>query len=538
MKRLDRSNGLGAFFISPTVWATEQIMPDKVSSKDKKAQQARSQRYGISVRDDGNVTKPSKWESVSDSQWGDPVNYMYPVPDKAHAANAKSRFTQNKGEYDTRSRAAVMRRLNRLLRKYGLEPMKSDEETEDTQDFNGLLIGRIQLEDEGNDEGGVLIPAARLATFNHPWYGKMFFDEDLFESFIDNWQSDVLGTQLAIDAEHRRNGMLGGMALGWIDKLELNQDDGIFYIHGQPTDVGKQHLGNTYKYASIEYDPNFKDQETGIEYGPVLIAVAATNHPFVHRNPPMVQNESPTFAFGNVEQTDSGVYYYVWPSTTTGATTTANTSGTYITIVNDAEEAIDDSESVEENISEESTMPDEKKPAVQQPTEQTPAAPATPPAARVEYLELPDGTRISASDVAQMQKKTAMLAQNLKDARISEICGTALDRGVAPVVVNCARQYLSQLDMDAENAVTLDTGEPNEAPRQLNQFNAVAHLLSLVPGRIGEVTYTNPGQQPQQDVPKNVVVDGKDDMTLEEAEELARKRRKDLGIDLGDETEL
>ncbi len=42
----------------------------------KAAQKARSARYGIGVKDGGNVTKPSKWSSVPDGQWGDPVNKM------------------------------------------------------------------------------------------------------------------------------------------------------------------------------------------------------------------------------------------------------------------------------------------------------------------------------------------------------------------------------------------------------------------------------------------------------------------------------
>lgn len=53
---------------------------------------ARSSRYGISVVEGKPVTKPSRWSSLADSQWGDPVNYAYPVPDVARARSAISRF--------------------------------------------------------------------------------------------------------------------------------------------------------------------------------------------------------------------------------------------------------------------------------------------------------------------------------------------------------------------------------------------------------------------------------------------------------------
>lgn len=59
---------------------------------DKDAQEARSKKYSIGIKDGGNVTKPSKWKDVPDEQWGDPVNYRYPMKDKAHADNAASRF--------------------------------------------------------------------------------------------------------------------------------------------------------------------------------------------------------------------------------------------------------------------------------------------------------------------------------------------------------------------------------------------------------------------------------------------------------------
>src|SRR6266702_1642757 len=58
----------------------------------KATQKARCARAGISPKEGGNVTKPGKWASVPDSQWGDFCNYAYPMPDLSHANNAASRW--------------------------------------------------------------------------------------------------------------------------------------------------------------------------------------------------------------------------------------------------------------------------------------------------------------------------------------------------------------------------------------------------------------------------------------------------------------
>src|SRR5579859_7766330 len=79
------------------VLASMDTLKSRLSQKaatqaDKDAQEARSKKYGIGIKDGGNVTKPSEWKDVPDSAWGDPVNYRYPMPDKAHADDAASRF--------------------------------------------------------------------------------------------------------------------------------------------------------------------------------------------------------------------------------------------------------------------------------------------------------------------------------------------------------------------------------------------------------------------------------------------------------------
>jgi hypothetical protein len=96
--------------------------------KGRAAQKARAAKYGIAILAQGHVTKPGKWSSVPDSKWGDPVNYRYPMPDKAHAANAASRFGQEKGFY--RGKGVVGKRIERGEKSAGVEAKQKGDEME------------------------------------------------------------------------------------------------------------------------------------------------------------------------------------------------------------------------------------------------------------------------------------------------------------------------------------------------------------------------------------------------------------------------
>lgn len=439
----------------------------------------------MAVRQDGNVTKPKQWASLPLSQWGDPVNFLFPVPDKSHASNAKARFTQNKGKYDAGSRNVVRRRLNRLLRKFDIDPLESDDsdiEESDEEEFTGTLVGQIQLDKSGKSQkGDILIPAARIATFSHPWYGKLYFDEDLFESFQDNFATGVLGTELAVDAEHRRNGMLRGMALGWMTDLEMEGE--VFNIIADSTKTGRQYIGEEYRYASIEYAPNFVDQETGIEYGETLVAVAATNHPFVHRNKPIGQ---PSLEF---EQTPSGVVYFVMPGLNGGAQNVLHFSkgGT--------------------------TMPDELD------FGETDG-----------LITLSDGRQVSVDVVEQALDRSKTQSVQLKKSRIEAALEAAKGRNVPIVLVNIANQILEATDPEAPATINLKITEKDE-PKKLNMFEVVCKLLEVAPGRGGKspVTWSTQGEGPKTSKNGHNHYQSDDsDMTPEEAEELARKRREEL----------
>lgn len=91
------------------------------SDDDKKAQEARSKKYHIGIKDDTNVTKPGAFKDVPDSEWGDPVNYSYPMPDKAHADAAASRWgdESNRVDYTQAEQDIISARIEKRQADFG-----------------------------------------------------------------------------------------------------------------------------------------------------------------------------------------------------------------------------------------------------------------------------------------------------------------------------------------------------------------------------------------------------------------------------------
>jgi cation transport regulator ChaB len=81
--------------------------------KAKEAQEERSRRYGISIKEGGNVTKPSEWEAVADEDFLDPVNYRYPCPDAEQTRAAAHYWARedNQAQYSQEERKIIDERL-------------------------------------------------------------------------------------------------------------------------------------------------------------------------------------------------------------------------------------------------------------------------------------------------------------------------------------------------------------------------------------------------------------------------------------------
>jgi hypothetical protein len=497
-------------------------------AKAQKEQEKRSRRYGIGIRDDGNLAKPKEWANLRDSQFGDPVNYLYPVADSKGATEAKRLFKEETELYENRSVWVVRGRLNRLLRKYSVEPMKASDD-EPRQELTTPRSGSrffaevIQEELDKNDPhyGLLKIPAARHAVLTHPWWGDIHLDDDLFDSFIDNWQTDVIGFELAIDASHDPD----QGALAWVKDIEINGDS--FDLWVDPTILGVSTLGSVWKYASIEYREDYVDPETLVSYGPTLLGCAATNRPFVHR-----QEEIQVLSLGSRQCDD-------WQ-----CKLSLKTEDTMEVTFDDADIIAGDSGNEEEATvledvgltEQEDASPaepvSESTPSVAEPQPDPVAISTQQPAGVVEN----NGVTLSRAEVERLLEQNEALLRREHERDVADVCERASARGVAPVVVATARQVLSAAQPSAPATIALSVpGEQGQdVTKEVNFFGAVSELMSLIPGYIEANDPLSYQYQEDRSTADNVTgnpYDGDDsEMTLEEAEEAARKRRQELNI--------
>lgn len=73
------------------------------------------------------VLRSATRKSLPSSTFGLPGSRKYPMPDKAHAANAKARATQQvkAGNLSSSSAAQIRAKANRILGKSGTAPLKT-----------------------------------------------------------------------------------------------------------------------------------------------------------------------------------------------------------------------------------------------------------------------------------------------------------------------------------------------------------------------------------------------------------------------------
>jgi len=425
-----------------------------------------------------------------------------------------------------------------LCRKYEVDPIQNSSGTNGAE-FSQFMIGVIELAapDDEVHPGLMRIPAVREATLEHPWWGTLHFDQDLFESFIDNWQTNVVGYDLAVDPDHDPH----QGALAWVRDIAIEGEK--FFLWVEPTSIGDGVLGDVWRYASIEYTEDFVDPETGVSYGPTLLGCGATNRPFVHRQDAIqVLSQDVLDTQGEIPS-GSSIILLANPKTEVDAMDVMydDEGG----IVQGAIEADTPDADVElsQPASEPVNDPVESEPVNEQPAEpDAPAATPTPPAVQVhtptqpaQAISLADGTVVTANQVAELMRSNAQLHERDHSRTVEEVTGAALARGVAPVVVGTAKQILSATNPLAEPTITLSVpGDDGETSKVVNLFNAIVEMLTLVPGRIEDepLSYAHSTETPPGGIVANSDNPYADSalMTPEEAEEAARERRKQLNI--------
>ncbi len=85
-------------------------------------QKARSRKHGIGIKEGGNVTKPEQYRDVADEDFGDPVNFRYPLDEKhIHAALAYWAKAHDREGYDREEVRKITRRIVGAAKRHGVK---------------------------------------------------------------------------------------------------------------------------------------------------------------------------------------------------------------------------------------------------------------------------------------------------------------------------------------------------------------------------------------------------------------------------------
>ncbi len=88
----------------------------------KAAHEARSKTHGIAMKPDGHRTKPGKYSDVPDDEFGDPVNFRYPL-DEEHIQQALSYWgmPKNREQYSKEEVHKITGRILAAAKKHGIQ---------------------------------------------------------------------------------------------------------------------------------------------------------------------------------------------------------------------------------------------------------------------------------------------------------------------------------------------------------------------------------------------------------------------------------
>jgi cell division protein FtsB len=287
------------------------------------------------------------------------------------------------------------------------------------------------------------------------------------DTMIRNFHARVLRRDVPLDEMHLTD--QGGHALGWFVDLRWGSEgqglpgapepDGkgpILYGRVRYNRLGIQKLTDEeYKYLSPQYHLNYVDKETGIAYGPTLLAVAATNNPFLRIR--SIQGEP---APAPVVLTD-------------GLVGTRRRR-------RDGREGHRDGHELSEEAKAMTTVEmqpiEPMQPQVQVQVQARSGQPGEQSAPEVQLTEqiaaLSEQNRRLAAEVARLREERHR-------ERVERFISEQVGRGVPPAVTAIARAILLNCSPDAEAVIALS--DAPDAPK-VNLFEAVQELVRVIEG--------------------------------------------------------
>jgi len=132
------------------------------------------------------------------------------------------------------------------------------------------------------------IPVGRIGEWKHPKYGTIKMSQQTFDDMVRNFKAKTIGRDPFVRIGHdKAEDLTFGTAAseGWVRGLE--QEGDVLFALADPTNpqVVEHVKSQRFRYASPEYQDNYRSKEDGSLKGAVLEAIALTNEPFLTRLP-------------------------------------------------------------------------------------------------------------------------------------------------------------------------------------------------------------------------------------------------------------
>jgi cation transport regulator ChaB len=179
---------------------------ESMMEKARLAQEARYKEYNIAVKDGGNITKPSEYADVPDSEFLDAVNYKYPVDTMEHALAADRYFgkPKNQEQYSTSEIAIINKKLDSVKKKFDIAQPMNHSEFSGFEDWVEIFKGGKQVDSNGVEHDG----------------------DSLIDNAINTFNPLVHEPPLRLD--HKE-----GPAYGWVNELKSENKDGTKILYAK-----------------------------------------------------------------------------------------------------------------------------------------------------------------------------------------------------------------------------------------------------------------------------------------------------------------
>ncbi len=224
------------------------------TEEEKQAQVERSEKFGIEILSDGNVTKPKEYENIPDGQFADPVNYKYPI-DETHIKAALSYWgkSENKSVYNEKSQSTISERIESAAVKFNIggrgeqseckpevdkEPMEQTEKQEVkkiklTQTISTPI--RILNQDKLDQEKNILPEIDGIATVVNIVNGNgQYYPKQVWDNNVPRLQQEISDGKLVGSLGHPSTGRRKetDYAIRFTELDWVSQDSNELYFKG------------------------------------------------------------------------------------------------------------------------------------------------------------------------------------------------------------------------------------------------------------------------------------------------------------------